>query len=179
MKNSNGKLAIKLLLIAMFMVGLSFASVPLYRLFCQVTGFGGTPGQESEFAGEMLERTVKVQFNADIDKELPWRFEAEQEEVTLRVGEETLVFFEVENLTDELSYGVSVFNVTPHKAGEYFIKTECFCYENQAVEPGQVVKMPVSFYIDPQIAEDDNLDDVKNITLSYTFYKSKEVPSVE
>lgn len=179
MQKSNNKLVIKLVLIVLFMVGLSFASVPLYRLFCQVTGFGGTPGKASEFAGEMLDRTVTVTFNTDIDKDLPWRFDAEQKEVTLKVGEQSLVFFEVENLTDKLSYGVSVFNVTPHKAGEYFIKTECFCYENQAVEPGQVVKMPVSFFIDPQIAEDDNLDDVKNITLSYTFYKSKEVPSVE
>ena len=179
MMQSNSKLAIKLMLIAVFMVGLSFASVPLYDLFCKVTGFGGTPGQASELAGEMLDRTVTVSFNTDLDPKLPWRFEAEQQEVTLRVGEESLVFFEVENLTDELSYGISVFNVTPHKAGEYFVKTECFCYENQAVEPSQVVKMPVSFFIDPQIAEDDNLDDVKNITLSYTFYKAKEVPSEE
>jgi len=177
MKTSNTKLAAKLLLIVFFMVGLSFASVPLYDLFCRVTGFGGTPGQASEFAGEVLDRTVNVSFNTVLDKSLPWRFDSEKQDVTLRVGEESLVFFEVENLTDTLNYGVSTFNVTPHKAGEYFIKTECFCYENQAVEPGQVVKMPVSFFIDPQIAEDDNLDDVKNITLSYTFYKSKEVPS--
>jgi cytochrome c oxidase assembly protein subunit 11 len=169
----NVKLALKLGVVVVFMTALSFASVPLYNMFCKVTGFGGTTGSATAPTGEMTDRTVSVTFNTDIDPTLPWRFTAEQKEITLKVGEEVLVFFDAENLSDTLSYGTSVFNVTPHKAGEYFIKTECFCYQEQAIEPHQVVKMPVSFYIDPQIMDDNNLDDVKNITLSYTFFKVK------
>jgi len=154
------------------MVGLAFASVPLYRLFCQVTGLGGTT-QVSEAAPAVAgERVVKVRFNADVHRDLPWRFWPEQREVTLKVGEPGLVFYGAENLSGRAMVGTATFNVTPLKAGQYFSKVQCFCFEEQALAPGETARLGVSFYVDPAIAQDRNLDEVTAITLSYTFFRS-------
>ena len=156
------------------MVGLTFASVPLYRLFCQVTGYGGTT-QVADSAPEAIgERVVKIRFNADVDLRLPWEFQPAQREVVLRVGEVGMAFYQAHNPTNRTIKGTAVFNVSPLKAGLYFNKVECFCFEEQRLEPGQSVDMPVTFFVDPAINEDPNLDDVRTITLSYTFFQSAD-----
>ena len=154
------------------MIGLAFASVPLYRLFCQVTGLGGTT-QVSEAAPEVAgERIIKVRFNADVHRDLPWRFWPEQREVILRVGEPGLVFYGAKNLSGQAMVGTATFNVTPLKAGQYFSKVQCFCFEEQALASGETARLGISFYVDPAIAQDRNLDEVTAITLSYTFFRS-------
>ena len=168
----NARMALLLAGMVAAMVGVTFASVPLYRLFCQVTGYGGTPQVAASAPAEVGERVIKVRFNADVNPKLPWAFQPAQREITLRVGESGLAFYRARSLAARPSVGVSTFNVTPQKAGPYFNKVQCFCFEEQTLQPGQEVDMAVSFFVDPAIAEDPNLDDVKTITLSYTFFAS-------
>ncbi|MDJ0893626.1 MAG: cytochrome c oxidase assembly protein [Alphaproteobacteria bacterium] len=156
------------------MVGLAFAAVPLYRLFCQVTGYGGTTQRAETAPAQIGDRIITVRFNADVNSALPWDFVPVQREVEVRVGEETLVFYRAENRSSEPITGTAVFNVTPLKAGVYFSKIACFCFEEQRLAAGQAVDMPISFFVDPAIADDPNLDDVKTITLSYTFFPVRE-----
>ena len=156
------------------MVGLSFAAVPLYRLFCQVTGFGGTTQVADEAPAAASERLVTIRFNADVNPELPWRFQPEQREVTVKVGESALVFYKARNLSQRPVTGTATFNVTPLKAGPYFAKVECFCFQEQLLAPGEEIEMGVSFFVDPAILEDRNLEEVKTITLSYTFFRALE-----
>lgn len=152
------------------MVGLSYASVPLYRIFCQVTGFGGTTQIAAQAPGEVLERTVTVRFNADVAPGLAWTFEPVQRDMTVRIGENALAFYRARNLTDRPLVGMATFNVTPDKTGQYFNKIACFCFDQQRLEPGQTVDMPVSFFVDPSLARDRGMNDVSHITLSYTFF---------
>ncbi len=152
------------------MVGLSFASVPLYDLFCRVTGFGGTTQQATDDAGRIIDRTMTVRFDASTNADLPWRFEPAQAPMTVKVGETNLAFYEAENRSDKTTTGTATFNVTPLKAGQYFVKIDCFCFTEQTLAAEQSVDMPVTFYIDPAIAEDPNLDEVTTVTLSYTFF---------
>jgi cytochrome c oxidase assembly protein subunit 11 len=153
------------------MVGLSFASVPLYRLFCQATGYGGTPKTENVAAPAAIsDHVVTIRFDANVNSALPWRFEPGQREVTLRLGEEALIHYTAENLSDAPITGTATFNVTPYKAAQYFSKIECFCFTEQRLSPGEEVAMPVSFYVDPALLDDVDARDVKTITLSYTFY---------
>jgi cytochrome c oxidase assembly protein subunit 11 len=168
----NAKTGLALSLLVCAMVGLAFASVPLYRLFCQVTGYGGTTQVASEAPESVSERRITVRFNADVNPELPWRFAPVQREVSLRVGEPGLAFYRAVNLSDRPVTGTATFNVTPLKAGQYFDKTQCFCFDEQRLEAGQEVDMGVSFFVDPAILEDRNLDDVTTITLSYIFFRS-------
>ena len=154
------------------MIGVSFAAVPLYRLFCQVTGLGGTTQVSEAAPAQAGERVIKVRFNADVHRDLPWRFWPEQREVTLRVGEPGLVFYSAENLSGQAITGTATFNVTPLKAGQYFSKVQCFCCEEQELAPGETARLGISFYVDPAIAQDRNLDEVTAITLSYTFFRS-------
>ncbi len=154
------------------MIGVSFAAVPLYRLFCQVTGLGGTTQVSEAAPTQAGERVIKVRFNADVHRDLPWRFWPEQREVTLRVGEPGLVFYGAENLSGRAITGTATFNVTPLKAGQYFSKVQCFCFEEQELAPGETARLGISFYVDPAIAQDRNLDEVTAITLSYTFFRS-------
>ncbi|MEQ9638487.1 MAG: cytochrome c oxidase assembly protein [Alphaproteobacteria bacterium] len=156
------------------MLGLSYAAVPLYQLFCQVTGYGGTPQQADVAPDQVLDRTITVRFNADTMPELPWRFRPAQRQVTLKVGEQGLAFYVAENLSKRPVTGQAAFNVTPEKAGRYFTKVECFCFTEQTLAAGQQVDMPVSFYVDPAIADDRDLDEVKTITLSYTFFRADD-----
>ncbi|MGQ9367316.1 cytochrome c oxidase assembly protein [Azospirillum sp. ST 5-10] len=160
------------------MIGLAYASVPLYTLFCQVTGYGGTTQRAEAGAGATLDRTIRVRFNADVNHSLPWSFHPNQREVTLKVGETYLASYRADNRTDRPTVGTAVYNVTPEKAGAYFNKIECFCFTEQILQPGQSVDMPVAFFVDPSIADDPNLDDVTTITLSYTFYRAKDADAV-
>lgn len=149
-------------------------SVTLYRLFCQATGAGGTTRVATGPAGPVLARTITVRFNADVDSKLPWRFEPAQGPIKVRVGEPSLAFFRAKSLSRTPITGQAVYNVTPDKAGIYFDKIACFCFNQQTLQPGQTVDMPVQFFIDPAIAKDRNLDDVTTVTLSYTFFKVPE-----
>ncbi len=158
--------------LALGMVGLSFASVPLYRLFCQVTGYGGTTRVAAAAPGAAGERIFTVRFNADLARGMPWRFRPAQGVVRLRAGEVGLAFFSAANPTARAVTGTATYNVTPQKAGPYFNKIACFCFDEQTLEAGQSVEMPVSFFVDPEISQDPNLDDVTAITLSYTFFES-------
>jgi cytochrome c oxidase assembly protein subunit 11 len=152
------------------MLGMTYAAVPLYRLFCQVTGYGGTTQVAAEAPREVLDRTVTVRFNADVATGLPWKFEPVQRDITVKVGETGLAFYRAQNLTDRPIVGMATFNVTPDKAGQYFNKIHCFCFDQQRLEPGQSVDMPVTFFVDPAMAKDRGMNDVYYITLSYTFF---------
>lgn len=152
---------------------LAYASVPLYRMFCKATGTGGTVQTAAASPNVIGSRVLKIQFNTDVDPNLPWRFRPEQRDVTVKTGEQALAFFSAENLSDQTIHGVATYNVTPDKAGVYFNKIQCFCFNEQVLKPGQKVSMPVSFFVDPEMEKDPNLRDVKTITLSYTFFKVK------
>ncbi|MDX1540132.1 MAG: cytochrome c oxidase assembly protein [Geminicoccaceae bacterium] len=156
------------------MLGLTAAAVPLYRLFCQVTGYGGTPQVADAAAEDVLDRTILVRFNADVDPDLPWSFQPVERAVEVRIGEERLAFYRAENRSDQPIVGTATFNVTPHTAGPFFAKIACFCFTEQVLQPGEAVDMPVSFYVDPAILEDESTADLDAITLSYTFYRDDE-----
>jgi len=160
-----------LIAIALGMLSLGFASKPLYDTFCRITGYGGTPKIADANLSEVIDREVTVQFDANTSSDLGWVFKPEQREMTVQVGASALAFYEVTNPFDEPLVGTATFNVTPIKGAPYFIKTECFCFQEQRVEPGETVSMPVLFHIDPQIADTKRLDDVVEFTLSYTFFK--------
>ncbi len=161
--------------IVLGMFCLAYASVPLYDLFCRVTGLGGTTQVAASTEGiKPIARSVDVRFNADVHRGLPWKFYPEQTEMRVRAGEQSLAFYWAENLSDKPVTGTSIYNVTPHKAGPYFSKIECFCFEEQVIQPGEKVRFPVSFFVDPAIADDKNLDDVRTMTLSYTFFEAKQ-----
>lgn len=154
------------------MVGVSFAAVPLYDLFCRVTGFNGTPmigGAAAPGAGEQV---MTVRFNANTQPDLPWRFTPTAPSLRLRVGEEGVAFYSATSTGERPSTGISTYNVTPEVVGKYFQKTACFCFEEQTLAPGQQVDMPLAFWIDPAIAQDPNTRDIRTITVSYTFFRS-------
>ena len=154
------------------MVGAAYAAVPLYDLFCRVTGYGGTT-QIAGYAPEaVLDREVTVRFDATRSRGFPWEFEPLQKEMTLRVGETALAFYRAVNTTDRPVTGVATYNVAPFKSGPYFSKLECFCFTEQTLQPGQSMDMPVIFFVDPLMDEEERLDDVRTITLSYTFFQA-------
>ncbi|GLI60336.1 hypothetical protein VaNZ11_002456 [Volvox africanus] len=174
---------------AVFMIGVSYASVPLYRLFCAATGYGGTvrAGQtieeklkrRMESPDEKVEeaaaaREIRVWFNADVSERMPWDFQPTQEYVRVRPGQSTLVFFTAHNKSDKPVTGYSLYNVTPDKAAFYFNKIQCFCFEEQRLRGGETIDMPVFFYIDPEFATDWNCRNIDDITLSYMFHKVEE-----
>ena len=170
----NRRTAIAASLVIAGMLGLTAASVPLYDLFCRVTGFGGTPRVADAAPDQATDRLVTIQFNADIGADLPWRFHPVERSITLPVGEERLAFYEAENRSDGPVVGRAVYNVTPHKIGSYFAKVHCFCFEEQPLQPGQRVEMPVSFFVDPAMLDDPDTSEVRQITLSYTFFIDRE-----
>lgn len=171
--NKNKALALNLLLVVVGMLMLTAASVPFYRLFCQVTGYGGTTGESTAAPGQIINRTFTVTFNADTDPNLPWEFRSVNTKVKVKVGEQKLIHYTAHNKTDRRITGRAVYNVVPFAAGAYFQKIECFCFVEQTLEPGQTVDMPVLFYIDPSVMEDADMKDVQTITLSYTFFPVK------
>lgn len=172
---ANARAGLVLAGVAVGMVGLAFASVPLYRLFCQVTGYGGTPAVVLEKKGIVADpaHPVTVRFDASVNRDMPWRFEPLQRDVTVPLGQDTLVAYRAVNTSDRAIVGTATFNVTPAKAAQYFSKIECFCFTEQRLEPGEAAEMPVTFYVDPAILEDEHARDVHTITLSYTFFEKK------
>ncbi len=152
------------------MAGLSFAAVPLYRMFCQVTGYGGTTQRAESAPAHALDRMITVRFDANVSGGLGWNFAPEVREVRLRVGEPGQVAFLAESRRDDLSHGTATFNVTPEQVGAYFTKIDCFCFTEQTLKPGERIDMPVVFFVDPAIADDPTLDYIDSVTLSYTFY---------
>ena len=173
LKRKNLKVLVTVLTAVFIMVGVSFASVPLYNLFCRVTGFGGTTQVAQDLPDHVLDRTVTVKLNSDTASNLPWQFEPDMREIDLQIGQKGFVSFHAENKTDVPITGTALYNVVPTKAGKYFHKVQCFCFGEQLLEPKQRVAMPVMFYVSPDIADDPNMDDVKTITLSYTFFKAE------
>ena len=156
------------------MVGLVVASVPLYSLFCRVTGYAGTPRVAAGDSHSSSTRTIVVRFDAGVMKGMPWRFVPDQTSMTIHLGETNLAYFTAENLSDQPITGTAIFNVTPMKAASYVNKIQCFCFSEQSLAPGQKAELPVSFFIDPAIGSDPNTDDVRTITLSYTFFKARQ-----
>ena len=177
-RDKKGLVALMLAGLVAGMVGLSFAAVPLYRMFCQATGYGGVPQVADVAPDKVLDRTIKVRFDTNVDRELPWQFSAEQRSVDVRIGESTLVFFRAHNNTDKSVSGTAGFNVSPEIAGRYFTKIECFCFKQQTLAAGQSVEMPVTFFIDPEFADDESTKNIEEITLSYTFYRSDDPSDV-
>jgi cytochrome c oxidase assembly protein subunit 11 len=173
-RNVNRRTALALGGVAAGMVGASFAAVPLYRLFCQVTGYGGTTQRADRAPVEPGARVITVRFDANVSGNgLPWSFAPVEREMRVRVGEEHLAFYRATNQARVATTGQATFNVTPFKAGPYFSKIACFCFTEQTLEPRQSMDMPVSFFIDPAIADDPNTADVDTITLSYTFFRTE------
>jgi len=159
--------------IAMGMTGLSFAAVPLYDMFCKATGFGGTPKVGTAGAGTILDRTMSVRFDANVAPGLGWKFEPESPEISLRVGETKTVFYKITNRTDRASTGIASYNIAPEKGAAFFVKIQCFCFTEHTLQPGESLEAPVVFYIDPEIAANREMDALKAITLSYTYFAAK------
>lgn len=155
------------------MLGLSYASVPLYRIFCQVTGYGGTTQKAEDFTGEVSKKTITVSFDSNISQDLHWSFKPKERSIKLRLGEKVTAIYLASNIGKAISTGEASFNVSPQAAGQYFNKIECFCFTEQTLKPGEMVEMPVLFFVDPDIANDPLLKNAEIITLSYSFY-SKE-----
>ena len=151
------------------MVGAAYASVPLYRLFCQVTGFDGTPRIASKASETVLDKTVTIRFDANVTPGLPWRFEPVQNTMEVKIGETNLAFFRATNTSDHPVRGTAIYNVFPEIAAVYFNKLQCFCFTEQVLEPGQSMEFPVSFFVDPAIVNDKDARNVTHIALSYTF----------
>ena len=172
-KGSPARTALLCTGIAFGMLGASFAAVPLYDLFCKVTGFGGTPMTGTAGAGKILDRTMAVRFDANVAPGLGWKFEAESPEIKVRVGETQTVFYKMTNRSDRTVTGIATYNVAPDKAAAYFVKIQCFCFTEHTLKPGESFEAPVVFYIDPEIAGNRELDGVHAITLSYTYFASK------
>lgn len=159
--------------IAMGMTGLSFAAVPLYDMLCKATGFGGTPMVGTAGAAKILDRTMSVRFDANVAPGLGWTFTPESPEIRLRVGETKTVFYKITNRTDRASTGIASYNIAPEKGAAFFVKIQCFCFTEHTLQPGESLEAPVVFYIDPEIADNRELDGLKAITLSYTYFASK------
>ncbi len=166
--------ALSSFLVVFIMVGAAYAAVPLYKLFCQVTGFAGTTQKANSLPTDISDRVIRVQFDANVGKNLPWDFSPLQREVSIKIGEEGIAFYTAKNLTNKHIKGSAVFNVTPPKAGYYFNKIDCFCFQEQTLAPGEEIKMPVTFFINPEIIEEPGMDDIKIITLSYTFFEQND-----
>ena len=167
---SNNRTAMGLSIIVLTMIILVSFSVPLYNLFCRVTGYGGQTNTSEFLSSTILERDINLKFSADVNDSIDWSFEP-PENLEFKVGENILVNYKATNLSDKQTSGTATFNVLPVKVGPYFIKTQCFCFEKQTLNPGESVDMPVVFYVDPAISEDPTMEDVEEIILSYTFFK--------
>ena len=173
---SNKNITISIIALLVSMMLLTLASVPIYNLFCKATGFGGTTQRVNPYVKiEKGSRKIKVEFDANVDKNLPWKFVPKHRSTNVITGENTLIFYESENLSNHDIIGASIYNVTPLKAGKYFVKVHCFCFEEQLLKAGEKVLMPVSFFIDSAMENDPDMDDVDRITLSYSFFKVRDV----
>jgi cytochrome c oxidase assembly protein subunit 11 len=170
----NARTALLCLALAASMVAASYAAVPLYRIFCQVTGFGGTTQRAEAAPARALDRTINVEFDANAAPGLPWTFVPVQRRLAVKLGEESIAYYRVANNSAKAVTGTAVFNVTPPLAGRYFSKIQCFCFVEQTLQPGQSADLPVVFFVEPKIADDQDLAALQTITLSYTFYRVPE-----
>ncbi len=171
--SENGRTAVSMLAVVFIMGSLGFASVPLYDLFCRVTGFGGTTSVGTGEGIAVLDRTVKIRFDASLEAGMPWEFKPVQRDMEVRIGEVGLAFYEAYNPTGRTIGGTASYNVQPYAAGGYFTKIDCFCFTEQVLAPGERIEMPVTFYVDPEIMDDEEGKFVKEITLSYTFHETE------
>jgi cytochrome c oxidase assembly protein subunit 11 len=156
------------------MVGLSYASVPLYRMFCQVTGYQGATRTALQAPQAVSAATITVRLDANVNKTLPWTFTPETPEVTLALGESVTAVYRVTNLSDRPTVGSATFNVTPFDSGQYFNKIQCFCFTEHALKPGESAELPVTFFVDPKIRDNSDTADIQTITLSYTFFRAED-----
>lgn len=170
--NRNSRVALICLGVVALMVGAAYAAVPLYRLFCQVTGFDGTTLVAAQAPGRVLDRTLTVSFDTNV-RGAPVRFEAEQLHQVVHVGQPSIAFFSVTNTSDRPVEVIAAYNVTPERAGQYFLKLQCFCFESQRIEPGQTLEFPVQYFIDESIEREPEGRGLRNVTLSYTFYPAE------
>lgn len=171
--NNKHKTALQAVALVVVMGALSWASVPFYDWFCRVTGFGGVTNTADAGSDVILDKTIKVRFDASKDRDMPWEFKPMQVEMEIRIGETGIAFYEAYNPTDRPVAGTASYNVTPYDAGNFFNKIACFCFEQQVLQPGERVQMPVTFYVDPEIVDDRDAKYTKVITLSYTFYETE------
>ncbi len=178
MRSDIGRTTAKLVGVVILMGGLAWASVPFYDWFCRVTGFGGVTGVSEVASDDILEQTIKVRFDASKERGMPWEFRPVEREMEIRIGETGLAFYEAYNPTDRPVAGTASYNVAPYEAGGFFTKIDCFCFEQQVLQPGERVEMPVTFYVDPEIVDDRDAQYVHTITLGYTFYET-ELPDVQ
>jgi len=171
LSRKNRRLLVTGFLVALASLGLGFASVPLYRVFCQVTGFNGTTQRASASVDvkPVMGKTLSIRFDSNVAPGMPWEFYPEHPTDTVEIGARDLAIFVAKNLSDKPVTGSAVFNVTPTQAGAYFTKIQCFCFTQQTLQPGQEVRMPVIYYVDPKILDDPDNKDTQEITLSYTF----------
>jgi len=167
---ANKKIAMIVGAVVVGMVGMAYAAVPLYEIFCRVTGYGGTTQRVDLTDAKVIDRTMNVRFVANVHRDMPWDFKPQQISQSLKVGEQRLAYFEAYNPTEQTIVGRATYNVAPHKAGSYFSKVDCFCFTEQILKPGERVDMPVVYFIDPEIDQDINLNEVTEVTLSYTFF---------
>ena len=179
LKAQNKKVILIISLIGMLMLSLSYAAVPLYDIFCRVTGFGGTTQIASSAPGSTGHPNINIRFESNITDSLNWDFYSKTKTVKIPMGEEKTIYYFAKNLSDEPIVGTATFNVTPAKAGQYFMKIDCFCFVEQLLNPGESMNMPVTFFIDPDLYKDENVQEVNEITLSYTFMKSMDQSKVE
>lgn len=174
--NRNDKVLVMCVGVFAGMLGLAYASVPLYRIFCQVTGFDGTPRIASAASDRMTEGSIEVRFDANVGQGLPWQFGPEQRSMRVRLGENSQALYRAHNLSSQPVAGTATFNVTPIKAAQYFNKVQCFCFTRQELKAGEAQDMGVAFFVDPAIASDPQTKDVTAVTLSYTFFPDKSEP---
>ena len=179
LKAQNKKVIFIISFIGMLMLSLSYAAVPLYDIFCRVTGFGGTTQIASSAPGSSGHPNINIRFESNITDSLNWDFYSKTKTVKIPMGEEKTIYYFAKNLSDEPIVGTATFNVTPAKAGQYFMKIDCFCFVEQLLNPGESMNMPVTFFIDPDLYKDENVQEVNEITLSYTFMKSMDQSKVE
>jgi len=172
-ERSNRRIAVICLAFVGGMVGAAYAAVPLYALFCQVTGYGGTPQRAEQYSDRVIDRPVTVRFDANVSGGLPWDFEPEQRSVTMKMGETVRIAYKARNLFDRPAQGRATFNVTPELAGAYFNKVECFCFTDTTLKAGEELEMPVVFFVDPAIDDVPELKGRTTITLSYTFFPTE------
>lgn len=161
------------------MVGLAYASVPLYRLFCQVTGFGGTTQVAAASDAAATTQDISIRFDANVSSDLGWIFHAKQNTMTVKIGEPTMAHYTATNASSDTVTGTAMFNVTPPEAGIFFNKIECFCFTEQTLKPGETVDMPVQFFVDAALLDDADTKNIREITLSYTFYPAKSKASAK
>ncbi|WP_295707521.1 cytochrome c oxidase assembly protein [uncultured Brevundimonas sp.] len=173
--NRKNLIALACVLGVMGMTGAAFAAVPLYRLFCQVTGFDGTTMRADKASDVVLDETVLVRFDTNV-RDLPMRFRAEQVSQRVRIGATGMAYFDVTNTSDQPIQATAAYNVVPERAGPYFQKLQCFCFDGQTIAPGETRQFPVQYFVAPEIATDREAKGVKEITLSYTFYPTKDAP---